>query len=121
MAYSYTWPATLPQNPRFDFQEVVGAVILRTPMDKGPAKMRLRGNMPDTLSLGFIMTTAQVATLRTFVDTTISRTARFGFPHPRTGATVEARLVPSDNGSLFTVVYLAQGLFNVDLTLEVMP
>jgi hypothetical protein len=121
MAASYTWPATLPQAPGLDFRESVGTLILRTEMDAGPAKQRRRGQRPDTLSMSFVMTTAQVATLRTFVDDTIKGVARFYFPHPRTAATIEARIVPTQEGELFVSAYLAPGYWQISMTVEALP
>lgn len=121
MAVSFTWPAGLPQKPRPDFTESIGAMILRTEMDAGPAKQRRRGQRPDTLQMSFTMTTAQVATLRTFVDSSLKGVARFGFPHPRTGATIEARLVPTQEGQLFTTAWLAPGYWTVAMTVEALP
>lgn len=121
MAVSYVWPAGLPQNVRKDYSESIGTLILRTQTDAGPAKMRKRGKRPDTLSVGFYMSSAQVDTLRTFVDSTIKGTARFGFPHPRTGVQVEARIIPQDNGQLFTLAYSSPGQWTVDMMLEILP
>ena len=54
-------------------------------------------------------------------ETTLAGTARFGFPHPRTGAQVEARIVPVDDGALYSLSYVSPDLYAVDLTLEVLP
>lgn len=121
MAVSYVWPATLPQAVRVDYSENTGALILRTPMDAGPAKMRRRGARPSKMTLGFFMTSAQVATLETFVLTTLKGTARFGFPHPRTGTQVEARIIPADDGALYSVNYLTPIEWTVSMEIEVLP
>lgn len=121
MAASYTWPVTLPQTPLAEYTENNGVLIIQTPMDAGPAKRRRRGELPTTFSCGFHMTSTQVGTLETFVKTTISGTARFYFTHPRTGSTVEVRIVPSDNGKLYTATYLKASTYLVSLNLEVMP
>jgi hypothetical protein len=121
MAVSYVWPVTLPQAVRVDYSESTGALILRTPMDAGPAKMRRRGQRPSKMRLGFFMTSTQVAALETFVLTTIKSTARFGFPHPRTGAQIEARLIPSDDGALYSISYSAPMEWTVDMEIEVLP
>lgn len=121
MAASYTWPAGLPQAPRPNYKESIGQIILRTEMDAGPAKQRRRGQRPDTLSMVFVMTSAEVATLRTFVDSTIKGVARFYFTHPRTGATIEARIVPTQEGELFGLAWLAPGYWDVSMTVEVLP
>lgn len=121
MAVSYVWPATLPQAPLARVNESKGTLILRTPMDAGPAKMRRRAERPDTMRLSMIMTSAQLSTLETFVFTTIGSTARFGFPHPRSGTQIEARLIPNQDGELYTVTDLSPSVFSVNFSIEVLP
>jgi len=121
MAYSYVWPASLPQNPEKGFSETGGVLALRTPTDQGPAKMRYRGAKSQMLNLSFLMTTDQVATLETFVKTTIKGTARFGFPHPRLATVVETRIVPQNTNDYYTLTYRAPGYWTVSLQMEVLP
>lgn len=121
MAYSYTWPGTLPQAPSQQYGDDGGVLIARTPTEKGQAKLRRLGTRPDTMTLAFYMTTDQVAAFETFVKSTIKGTARFGFPHPRTGSTVEARIVPSDDGKLYDVAYRAPLNWTVSFAIEVLP
>lgn len=121
MAYTYSWPSTLPQVPQKGFTESVGVNIIRTPTDAGPAKMRRRGKRPNTLNLSFIMTTSQTTILESFVGNTIKGTARFGFTHPRTAQIVETRIVPTQDGQLYTYTYLAPGYWTVALTFEILP
>lgn len=121
MAYSFTWPSSLPQAPQKGFQETIGALILRTNMDAGPAKQRRRGARPDTMDVQFIMTTDQVQTLTDFVLDQLDGTARFGFTHPRKNTVVEVRIVPQQDGQLFTTAYLAPGYWNVSLKFEILP
>lgn len=118
---AYTWPVSLPQNVRQDFQTVRATNILSTTMDIGPAKRRRRGAGIEQLKVGFYMTTAQVATLETFVQSTIKGTARFDFPHPVTASTVEVRIVPQSDGQMYTVAYYSPTLWVVDMGLEVIP
>ena len=118
---SYVWPVSLPPMPLTQYAETDGALIMRSPMDAGPAKLRRRGARPATLSVAYILTSAQVETLRTFVLTTLKGTARFDFVHPRTRSTVEVRIVPGQDGELFSVGYVAKGHWSVGLSLEVMP
>lgn len=120
MAASYTWPATLPA-PLIDMGEDVGLNILTSPMDKGPAKERYRGERPQQLSLSFAMTDAQVSTLDTFARTTTRGVSRFYFTHPRTGSTVEARFKKDDGGRLYSTAFLAPGYWKVAFMLEVLP
>jgi len=121
MAYSIVWPSTLPQVPQKGYTETGGVLVVRTPTDSGPAKMRKRGNRPQTLNVQFLMTTAQVSLLETFVKTTIQGTVRFGFPHPRLGVVSEVRIVPQGEGEYYTLSYVAPGYYSVNLALEVLP
>jgi len=66
----------LPQVPQKGFSESLGLNIIRSNPDAGPAKMRRKGTRVNTMDLSFIMTTAQCATLETFIeDTLLSTTA----------------------------------------------
>lgn len=121
MAYSYIWPSTLPQKPNTNYSETAGVIVLRTPVDAGPAKMRRRGKRSETLQLTFDMSTAQVETLDTFIKETIRGTARFGFAHPRLGTTVEARIIPQQDGSMYTVGYILPEFWSISLQMEVLP
>lgn len=121
MAVSYVWPVSLPQVVRRNFGADFGVNVARTPMDKGPAKQRYLGKRAQPMQVEFEMTTAQVATLETFFETTIKGTARFGFPHPRKGVQVEARVIPQEGGKLFGESYYAPGKWLITISLEVLP
>jgi hypothetical protein len=118
---SYVWPPSLPQTPLASYSETSGAIILRTQPDAGPAKMRRRGKRPDTLSVQFDMSTAQVETLRSFLMDTLMGTVRFDFTHPRTLQVVEVRVVPQQDGQLFNLSYLLPEYWQVSLQMEVLP
>jgi hypothetical protein len=121
MAYSYSWPVSLPQSPQKGYTESGGVLVLRSPMDSGPAKQRRRGRSPSTMQVSFIMTTQQVADFESFVENTIRGTARYGFPHPRTNQMVEVRIVPQSAGNHYTTTYLVPGYYTVAFQLEVLP
>jgi hypothetical protein len=121
MAYSYVWPPALPQAPQKGFSETGGVLILRSPMDAGPAKQRRRGQKPQTMQVSFIMSSAQVSVLEDFVENTIRGTSRFGFTHPRTGLVEEVRIVPQGSGDLYTLTYIAPEFWSVNMQLEVLP
>lgn len=121
MSYAYVWPPGLPQKPNQQYSETSGVNVLRTQPDAGPAKMRRRSNRVQTMQLSFDMTTAQVGTLEAFVEDTLRGTARFGFVHPRTGATVEARVVPDSDGKFFDINYYVEGYWKVAITFEILP
>jgi hypothetical protein len=118
-----SWPTanSFPQVPQKGFTESVGLNIIRSPTDSGPAKMRRRGTVPNTMDLSFILTTAQTTTLETFIKDTLLGVKRFSFPHPRTAATVEARIIPSGDGEFFKLQYLAPGYWNTSLKFEILP
>jgi hypothetical protein len=121
MAASYTWPGSLPATPTTSYSEDFGINIIRSPMDAGPAKMRRRSNRPKTMSCTFEMTNYQITQLESFVSDTLRGTARFYFTNPRTGTTVEARLVPQQDGQLYTVSYLNYDVYNVSMKMEILP
>lgn len=124
-----SWPTALPQVPQKGFSESVGQNTIRSTMDAGPAKMRNRGKRPNTMDLSFILTTAQTTTLENFIKNAstnvslpgISGVGRFSFPHPRTQATVEARIVPQGEGELYKLEYLAPGYWKTSLKFEILP
>jgi hypothetical protein len=117
------WPTTgnFPQTPQKGYTESMGANIIRSPMDSGPAKQRFRGNKPQVLTVSFFLSQSQVDTLETFIVTTLKGVRRFNFPHPRTGITKEMRVVPQQDGQLYSLDYLGPGYYMANLTFEVLP
>jgi hypothetical protein len=118
------WPTAndFPQSPQKGFSESVGLNVIRSPMDAGPAKQRLRARRPSTMDLSFILTTAQTQTLEEFINTTLEGVKRFSFPHPRLlGTTVETRIVPGSDGEFFRLQYLAPGYWQTSLKFEILP
>lgn len=120
------WPVTLPQYPERSYAETQGHNILRTPMDQGPAKQRFRSLRPQQLSVQYMLSKAQLATLETFVLDTLQGVSRFNFPHPRLSSGTnyvfkEVRVVPQGNGDLFTVQHIGADYYRVNLQLEVLP
>jgi hypothetical protein len=119
---TYTWPPTLPTSADSQsYSEVYGVLVLVSPMDAGPAKMRYRGQKPRTMNIEFVMDNTQIATLETFINTTLRGTARFNFTHPRTQASIETRFVPSSDGKYFSISYFAPDLYKISFSLEQMP
>lgn len=111
----------LPQVPQKGFTESIGMNVIRSATDSGPAKMRRRSTGVNTMDLSFIMTTAQTQTLETFIKNTLFGTRRFSFPHPRTGTSVEVRIVPAGEGEFFKLQYLAPGYWSTSLKFEILP
>jgi len=121
MAYSYTWPGTLPSLPDTNYSETGGVNIIRSPMDAGPAKQRKRGNKPQVLQLTYTMSAAQVVIFEDFVKNTLKGTARFGVTHPRLATVVEARIVPQSGGDLYTITYINPMRYSVSFQIEILP
>ena len=117
-----TWPGTLPQRVQRGFTESVGKNVLRTPMDAGPAKTRIRFERPSTMSVEFLMTTAEATTFESFVNTTLSGgVLRFTFTHPRKETLVEVRIVASQDGGMYNIAYMAPGYWTVTMQWEILP
>lgn len=114
------WPSSLPQVPQKGYTERMGANIIRSPMDAGPAKQRLRSISPNILDVSFILTTEQAEDLKTFVFTNLQGVKRFVFNHPRTQQNVEVRLLPQGQ-ELYKVQYLAPGYWTTSMQFEIMP
>lgn len=119
-----SWTAVFAGNkvpvPQKGYSESIGANILRTPMDSGPGKLRFRGSMPQKLTVQFLMDTSQVTIFENFVLNTLKGVLRFQFPHPRTGSTVEVRIL-GQGQDLYTLTYVAPGYYNVGMQLEILP
>lgn len=118
---SYTWPTDLPQTPLKGFTETGGVLLSRTPTEKGLPKMRRIGQIPKVINMTFLMTSDQVQILENFIYNTIKGIFRFNFLHPRTGVNEDVRILPTGEGQLFTLTYLAPGYYNVDMQMEVLP
>ncbi len=80
-----TWPSSLPQRPLADdYQETEPNLLLRTSMDAGPAKVRLRFTTGVRLyKLAFYVSLTQKSTFKSFYLGSISGGALpFNFPDP---------------------------------------
>lgn len=112
------WPASLPQRFWKDqYQEGMGDGRARMPMEAGPAKLRLRTRMPRPLSGTMVLSTAQLTTLRGFVDGDLAGgTLPFTFPAQSESGTWLVRFA----GELPS--WGAIGIqWRVSLSLEIMP
>ena len=114
-----TWPDTLPPSPLIDgLEEEEPDIILRTQMDAGPAKTRLRftsGVAP--LKWPTLLTTEQRATLINFYRVTCAYGAlSYNVTHPITGDTISVRFVKPPK-----IVPASDKFFRTTLELEIMP
>ena len=107
--------------PDTNYTETGGVLVLRSPMDAGPAKQRKRGNKAQVMQMTFVMSPEQLVTFEDFVKVTLNGTARFGFPHPRLGTVVEVRIVPQSSGELYSISYINPVRYNVSLQMEILP
>jgi len=86
-----TWPATLPDKPQQrGWEDKPGDNSLTTQMEVGPVKKRQRNTLfLDEFKVTYILTAAQMATLKTFFETTTSSgVTEFEWDHPITAATL---------------------------------
>lgn len=113
-----TWPASLPAPLLNSLKESPPENVIRTDMDKGPAKVRRRTTANiRPISFSLRLTPAQVDTMDDFyVTDTFSGADEFAYTHPRTGDSVTARFVqPPEYSELEGVLY------NVNVSLEILP
>ena len=119
---AFTWPPSLPQRPQMDsFSEDEGVIMVRTPMDQGPAKLRRRSARPSQMQVSFYMTPAQKTTLDNFILNTLRGTARFDFTHPLTNLVREVRIVPQSDGQLYRASLITFNWYNISMMFEVLP
>lgn len=122
MAYSYTWPLSLPTTPLVDgYSESIGPRVMSTSMGQGPSKIRAMGTPTDPVTVQMCLTEAQVQTLDSFITTSLKGVKRFGLTHPRKETIMEFRFVPDSDGRLLRLSKFGLGLWLVSFTLEVMP
>lgn len=113
------WPNSLPAYPLLDgFQETVPKTVIRTDMEQGPAKVRLRTTAAvRKMSLNYLMSKAQVTALETFYLATLQGGAlAFDFTHPRSNAYVSCRFVKPPE-----YITTNGNFFKVSIELEVLP
>jgi hypothetical protein len=113
------WPVSLPQvlnvqGHSFTF----GDPAIRSNPSVGPSKVRPRSSaVASPLAGQMFLTTAQLATLRTFYQVTLRGADVFVFPNPEGGTAVNCRFT---GGPVVTATTKA-GLWSVALPLEVIP
>jgi hypothetical protein len=113
-----SFPSTLPNPLIKGFRDTPPNLTIRTSMDQGPAKVRKRFTAGvRQVSVSFILTETQVATLETFFVTTTNGGADvFTMENPRTDATEDFRFKSPP-----TYSQLSYNAYNVTLELEQMP
>jgi hypothetical protein len=94
------WPGTLDVKPLIDaYDERAPNLLLRTPMDSGPAKVRRKlSNNSRFVTVELNLDDSQLTTFDDFFMTTILGGAlSFNWVHPRTGTAIESRIVADEN------------------------
>lgn len=113
-----TWPSTLPQFVDQDeYTQTSKNPLIRTDMEAGPAKVRLRYTaVPEEFNISLVMTKTQFESFITFFKQTIHYGADiFLWKHPVTQTTSNCR---------FTGMYNAvpHGIdFKVTIPMEILP
>lgn len=93
---SAVWPSSLPQKPLADgFSETAPNLVVRSPMDIGPAKVRRRATAGVTrLQMRFRLTNDQLTTFQAFLHADLQdRALAFTWMHPISGANATFRIV----------------------------
>ena len=112
------WPVSLPQTPLAEgYSEAIADNVIRSKMETGPAKMRLRSTVSnESLTCAMHITRAQWATVRVFYLTTLAVVLPFSWTHPSTGASANFRFVSPP-----TIAPAGGGFVTLTLALEVVP
>jgi len=114
------WPISLPQRPLADgYSEQPPNLVVRSPMDVGPAKVRRRTTAGVTrLQMAFHLTPAQLATFRGFLANDIQdRALAFTWAHPVTGVVGTFRIAEQP-----TFEAIANGLaWRIAVVFEMLP
>lgn len=114
-----SWPSTLPQYVDQDgYTQTSKNPLIRTEMDAGPAKVRLRYTaVPEEFNISLVLTKTQ---LDTFVNTFFRNALHYGadtflWKHPVTQAAATCRFT-----SMYNVV--PHGLdFKMTISMEILP
>jgi hypothetical protein len=112
------WPGNLPYIEIAGYASGMEDLLLRSPMEVGPDKVRRRntaGVRPVNGNL--TVDSAELETLRSFYkDSTLSGAIRFAWTEPETGNPVEMRFTSPPNWTP-----LGAGIYKVSLRLEILP
>ena len=113
------WPATLPQDLNLEgFEGQISSQVVRTPMDVGPAKQRLRSSSaPEPFRGIMVMTKDQFALFNEFFQQTIGGGAdEFDWKHPITLVAKSVRFIEQPRYRAITPTDIS-----VTMALEIMP
>ena len=114
-----TWPASLPQAPEVPgYSNTDDDDVLRSDMAAGPDKVRNRTTASGQIvSMDLQLTSAQVATLKTFYKTTLNKTSPFNWKDHTDDSSVEYRFL---SAPIYTP-WQTSLEWNAALQLEILP
>jgi hypothetical protein len=118
------WPVTLPPLPLMTGAvETAPDLAIRTDMDTGPPKVRMRTSAGlYKMQCEFLMTGTQLATFIEFWETTTyGGTEPFEWTHPRTDAVENMRFASPPQWSQVRGGASAAQLWRVGMELEMLP
>lgn len=116
-----TWPTSLPSPSLEGYGLTAGNPVIRTDMESGPARVRRRFTAaPDTVTLRFTFTDAQMAAFRTFWNTDAQQGAAWFYLTLRDGRSAGdvTREVRPTSGA-FNASLLSTGIWAVSFSVEV--
>ena len=111
-----TWPDTLPEVIAAGYQSQDQDGTIRTQMDAGPVKVRLRYTAcTEKITCSLVLDASELATFNSFYRGTVARGAkRFLMAHPVTGVLRDFRFVEPPQTTE------TDGLYTISLKLEVL-
>jgi hypothetical protein len=123
MATAINWPSTLPGHPIGSWSYKPQTSIIKSNMEVGEPKRRLRTTALYKKFSGTLeMSAAQVETFITFVETTLNNgVLTFNWPDFINDETVEVCLDINTNGALYNLTQISEYVYEVTLQLEIKP
>lgn len=119
-----SWPSTLPEYPdQTSFSETIQDPVIRTEMDSGPKKNRLRFTaVPELYSMSMVMTRVQRATFIDFYKNDLNYGVdEFSWYHPVDVDGFGARIPCNFRFTGPYQITPQEQMFSVSFTLEVLP
>lgn len=121
-----SWPSGLPDKVlREGYEEAAPANILRTSMDKGPAKVRRRTTSNVRrfqVRMELDALNNEVETFDDFVMNTLKGgSLKFDWTHPRTGTSVEFRFIVPTGEPPFRLTNVGGTNYQASFSLEILP
>lgn len=119
MTTTYSWPATLPQEPDAEgYEEPIVDNVIRTEVDSGPAKQRPGSTvLQKRLKVQFTLDDDQKTTFFNFLSTIGGGARPFLFTHPTEGTLITVMIVSQLSGPK----RISANNWQVSFSLEIVP